>query len=82
MICGGSLLLNMGINTLGAGKSSLINMLEPVTSMAVSVIAFGYALSFSAVAGCALILGALGFQAASSGNKGLSGLYQRSRTKE
>lgn len=50
------MLLNAGIKKLGAGVASFINMLEPVTSMVVSIIVFRYQVSAAAIAGCALIL--------------------------
>lgn len=50
------MLLNAGIKKLGAGVASFINMLEPVTSMIVSIIVFRYQVSAAAIAGCALIL--------------------------
>ena len=61
MLCGGAMFLNMGIHHLGAGKAAFINMLEPVTSMLISVVFLGVSLTFSAVLGCLLIMGSLCF---------------------
>ena len=63
MLCGGAMFLNMGIHHLGAGKAAFINMLEPVTSMIISVVFLGVSLTFSAVLGCLLIMGSLCFNA-------------------
>ena len=66
MLCGGAMFLNMGIHHLGAGKAAFINMLEPVTSMLISVVFLGVSLTFSAVLGCLLIMGSLCFNSMGS----------------
>lgn len=59
MLCTAIILLNGGISILGAGKSSFINMLEPITSLVVSTIVFRYTITVTAVLGSLLILGSL-----------------------
>jgi len=61
MLCMAIFLLNFGIKLVGAGKASFINMLEPVTSLVVSVLVYHYTVSVRAFIGCILILGAMFF---------------------
>lgn len=60
LLCGFAF-LNMGIDKLGAAQASFINMVEPLTSLVVSTLVFGYALETQSVVGCVLILGAMFF---------------------
>ena len=59
MLCTALILMNAGIGILGAGKSSFINMLEPITSFVVSTIVFHYSITVTAILGSVLILGSL-----------------------
>ena len=51
--------LNMGIDRLGAARASFINMVEPITSLIVSGLAFHYAIQTQSLLGCCLIMGAM-----------------------
>lgn len=53
------ILLNRGIPMVGGGTAAFINMLEPVTSLMLSVILFKSRLSVMTAVGCFLIVGAL-----------------------
>ena len=53
------ILLNRGIPVVGGGTAAFINMLEPVTSLMLSVVLFKSRLSVMTAAGCFLIVGAL-----------------------
>ncbi len=55
MLSAAIMLLNAGIQRLGAGIASFINMLEPVTSLIVSILVFRYQVTATAILGCALI---------------------------
>ena len=59
LISTATILLNAGIRKLGAAKASFINMLEPVTSLLVSVLVYRYSVTVSAIFGCILILASL-----------------------
>jgi len=59
MLFMGILLLNVGIREMGAGSAALLNMFEPVTSLAVSTAVYHDPLSGTSLFGCALICGAL-----------------------
>lgn len=61
MLLGAFALLNMGIDKLGAAQASFINMVEPLTSLVVSTLAFGYVLDMQSIGGSMLILGAMAF---------------------
>ena len=49
-------LLSTGIRILGASTASVLNMLEPITSVIVGIILFDDAFSLSAAAGCVLVI--------------------------
>ena len=53
------ILLNKGIPMVGGGTAAFINMLEPITSLMLSVILFKSRLSAMTAVGCFLIVGAL-----------------------
>jgi drug/metabolite transporter (DMT)-like permease len=63
MLCAGTYLINIGIIRLGAGTASFINMVEPITSLAVSAAVYRYRIGALNLLGCALILGSLAFAA-------------------
>ncbi len=52
----GDLFLSIGVKKMGSTKASLLNTLEPVTSLLVSSLLFQYQLSFLSLAGCGLII--------------------------
>lgn len=56
-------LLNLGVKKIGAGKASLINMLEPITSMVVSMLIYHYPIKPLALVGSFLIILSLFFAA-------------------
>lgn len=60
----GFVFLNKGIPIIGADAAAFINMLEPVTSIVLSVVLFHNVLSSRTVLGCTLIVGALFISAA------------------
>ena len=55
----GYVCLNKGIPMIGAGIAAFINMLEPITSVVLSILFFHSRLSLSTCIGCALIVGAM-----------------------
>lgn len=55
----GYIFLNAGIPRIGAGIAAFINMLEPITSVMLSIVLFHSRLEFHTVIGCALIVGAM-----------------------
>lgn len=63
MLCSAIFLLNIGVQKIGSGTASFINMLEPVTSLTVSLIAFHYGITVMSLIGCSLILCSLVFAA-------------------
>lgn len=63
MLCSAIFLLNIGVQKIGSGTASFINMLEPVTSLVVSLIAYHYGITVMSLVGCGLILCSLVFAA-------------------
>ncbi len=59
LLSASAMLLFAGIGRLGAGRASFINMLEPVTSIVVSMLVYRDQVSFLSILGCVLILAAL-----------------------
>ena len=55
----GFVFLNRGIPLVGAGKAGFINMMEPVTSVMMSVLLYHIRLSVPAILGCCLILASI-----------------------
>ena len=55
----GYVFLNRGIPLVGAEIAGFVNMLEPVTSLVLSVLLFHARLSISSLLGCVLILGSM-----------------------
>lgn len=53
--------LTQGIRLLGASTASVLNMLEPITSVVCGVLVFSEPLGLRTLAGCALVLLATGF---------------------
>lgn len=69
MLAAAIALLNAGVDAIGAGESALVNMVEPVASLAVSLVVFRYAVSAEALVGCALILCAIALVALGEGRR-------------
>lgn len=63
MLCCAIFLINKGVQMIGANNASFINMVEPVTSMVVSILAYHYAVKPLAILGCLLIVSSLIFTA-------------------
>lgn len=63
LLCMAIMLINMGVQKLGAGIASFVNMVEPVTSLVVSFLVYHYSIGVFSVIGCVLILGSLIFAA-------------------
>lgn len=63
LLCAAIVLINMGVQKLGAGTASFVNMVEPVTSLIVSFLVYHYSVGLAAMIGCALILCSVFFAA-------------------
>ena len=74
LICGlmgflGFFFLNKGISTIGAGVAAFINMLEPITSVVMTILIFHSRFSVQTIIGCILIVGAMFVRAAKPANR-------------
>ena len=63
LLCTGYFLLNLGIDHMGSGVASFINMVEPLTSLIVSSLLYHYQITLISGLGCVLIICSLIFTA-------------------